>query len=101
MSSVNFGDARKIILETLIGLRNGEISASTGLAVAANMKVLNDSLQVEINAAKMSIAAAAIGKDFGEITRLGTRPMFDGELIESTAVTQKAIKVVKGRRQLK
>jgi hypothetical protein len=77
-----FGDSRKIILETIIALKNREISTSRGMAIAANMKVLNDSVQVEINAAKLSLQADAAGKSFGEIMRLGTRNVFDGQLIE-------------------
>jgi hypothetical protein len=77
-----FGDSRSIILETIIALKNKEISTQRGMAIAANMKVLNDSIQVEINAAKLSLHADAAGKDFGEIMRLGTRPVFEQRLIE-------------------
>ena len=77
-----FGDSRKIILETIIALKNHEISTSRGMAIAANMKVLNDSVQTEINAAKLSLQAGATGKDFGEVMRLGTRDVFGGQLIE-------------------
>jgi len=76
-----FGDARKIILDTLIELKSGAMDISRGMAIAANMKVLNDSIQVEINAAKLSIQAESIGKNFGEIMRLGKRKIFDGELL--------------------
>jgi len=77
-----FGDARCIILDTIIELKSGKMEVARGVAIAANMKVLNDSIQIEINAAKLSLQAGAVGKTFGDIMRLGTRPVFGGELIE-------------------
>ena len=50
------GDARRFVLETMLALRNKEISATDAMAMAANMKVLNDSMQIELNAAKIAIA---------------------------------------------
>ena len=79
-----FGDVRRLLLGTIISLRSGEMDISRGMAIAANMKVLNDSIQVEINAAKMSLLASQTGKDFGDVVRLGTRKVIDGvQLIES------------------
>ena len=37
------------------------------------MKVLNDSVQVEINAAKMSVVARQAGHDFGRIVGMGQK----------------------------
>ncbi|MFA9289489.1 MAG: hypothetical protein ACEQSA_06455 [Weeksellaceae bacterium] len=67
------GDARRIILETIQALRSGDMPATTGMAIAANMKVLNDSVQVEINAVKTAILAKDKGHDFGRIVGLGQR----------------------------
>ena len=67
------GDARRIILETIQALRSGDMPATTGMAIAANMKVLNDSVQVEINAVKIAILAKDKGHDFGRIVGLGQR----------------------------
>lgn len=67
----NFGDARRLILQTMIQLRDGEIPVTTGMAIAANMKVLNDNIQCEINAAKLSILAKEKGHDFGKIVQMG------------------------------
>ena len=69
----SFGDARRLILQTMIQLRDGEMDINRGMAIAANMKVLNDSIQVEINAAKLSILANKEGHEFGQITRMGKR----------------------------
>jgi hypothetical protein len=67
----NFGDARRLILQTMIQLRDGEIPVHTGMAIAANMKVLNDNIQCEINAAKLSILAKEKGHDFGRVVKMG------------------------------
>lgn len=73
-----FGDVRRMILDTIIELKEDRMDVSRGMAIAANMKVLNDSIQVEINAAKMSLAAINAGKDFGDVIRLGKRSVIDG-----------------------
>jgi len=81
---VTFGDVRRLILETIIALKGGGMDISRGMAIAANMKVLNDSIQVEINAAKMSLLASQTGKDFGDIVKLGRRKALDGiQLIDA------------------
>lgn len=69
----NFGDARRLILQTMIQLRDGTIPVQTGMAIAANMKVLNDNIQSEINAAKLSLLAKEKGHDFGVISAMGKR----------------------------
>lgn len=68
-----FGDARRMILDTIVELRNGSMDVGRGMAIAANMKVLNDSLQVEINAAKMALATEGHAHSFGRVVGLGQR----------------------------
>lgn len=68
-----FGDQRRMILDTIMELRSGTMDVGRGMAIAANMKVLNDSVQVEINTVKMSIAARAAGHDFGRIVGMGQK----------------------------
>lgn len=68
-----FGDARRLILDTITELRSGSMDVSRGMAIAANMKVLNDSVQVEINAAKMALAAKNEAHNFGRIVGMGQR----------------------------
>jgi len=68
-----FGDQRRMILDTIMELRSGTMDVNRGMAIAANMKVLNDSVQVEINAAKMSIAARQAGHDFGGVVNMGRK----------------------------
>lgn len=68
-----FGDARRMILDTIVELRRGDMDISRGMAIAANMKVLNDSVQVEINAAKMALATKDEAHNFGRIVGMGQR----------------------------
>ncbi len=72
-----FGAARKLILETMIQLRDGEIPISTGDSIAKCMKVLNENIQCEINAAKLSLLAESSGHDFGKLVVMGTRVIDD------------------------
>lgn len=75
-----FGDARRIILETIVDLRSGTMDISRGMAIAANFKVLNDNMQVELNAAKVSMTARQLGHDFGAV-------MTRGQLLIGSEVT--------------
>lgn len=68
-----FGDARRMILDTIADLRAGTLDVTRGMAIAANMKVLNDSVQVEINAAKMAISAQQAGLNFGRVVGMGRK----------------------------
>lgn len=70
---VTFGDARRMILNTISDLRAGHMDVGRGMAIAANMKVLNDSIQVEINQAKMVLLAQEKGHDFGRIVHMGMK----------------------------
>ena len=67
------GDARRMILDTIMELRRGDMPAATGMAIAANMKVLNDSIQTEINAAKLSLVTEGRAHDFGQVVQMGQR----------------------------
>lgn len=68
-----FGDARRLILDTIHSLKAGELDVSRGMAIAANMKVLNDSVQVEINAAKLALATEGKAHSFGRVVGMGQR----------------------------
>lgn len=68
-----FGDARRVILDTILELKNGTMDVNRGMSIAANMKVLNDSVQVEINYAKTAMVAHEKGHDFGKIVGMGQK----------------------------
>ena len=70
-SQMTFGDVRRMIVQTIIDLREQRIPVSTGMAIAANMKVLNDNIQVEINAAKLALQTEDKAHSFGRVTRMG------------------------------
>lgn len=67
------GDARRLILDTIQKLHTGEAEIGRSMAIFAGMKVLNDSLQVEINAAKTAMQASKEGHDFGKVVSMGVR----------------------------
>lgn len=68
-----FGDARRLILDTIQGLKNGDMDVSRGMAIAANFKVLNENVQVEINAAKMALITEGKAHQFGRVVGMGQR----------------------------
>lgn len=69
----SFGDVRRAILDTIDQLRHNKMDVSRGMAIAANFKVLNDNIQVEINAAKMALATEGKAHSFGRIVGMGRR----------------------------
>lgn len=73
-----FGDQRRMILDTICELKNGTMDVNRGMAIAANMKVLNESVQTEINVAKMAIAARQAGHEFGRVVGMGQRLLGNG-----------------------
>lgn len=68
-----FGDVRRLILQTIIQVRDNEIGVQQGMAIAACMKTLNDNIQCEINAAKLSIATENSAHSFGRVVTMGRR----------------------------
>jgi hypothetical protein len=68
-----FGDVRRLILDTVVELRNGTMDVNRGLAIAANIKVLNENINAEINAAKVSIMTEGRAHHFGQVVGLGKR----------------------------
>lgn len=70
---MTFGDVRRTILQTIAELRNGQMDVNRGMAIAANVKVLNDNIQTEINAAKMALATEGKAHTFGRVVGMGQR----------------------------
>lgn len=78
----SFGEVRQLILETILNIRDGGLDVSQGMAMAANFKVLNDNIQAEIAATKLSIATENSAYKFGEVVQMGRRLI--GSQIETT-----------------
>ena len=70
---MTFGDVRRIIIETVIKVREGEMGSAQGMTIAALMKALTDNVQVEINAAKIAIATEGKAHNFGRVVGMGQR----------------------------
>lgn len=76
---MTFGDVRRSILDTIQTLKSGEMDVSRGMAIAANFKVLNDNVQVEINAAKMALLTEGKAHEFGRVVSMGQRLIGNGQ----------------------
>lgn len=74
-----FGDVRRTILETIAALRDGQMDVGRGATIFAGVKVLNDNVQVEINAAKMALATKDEAHNFGRIVGMGQRVIGNGD----------------------
>lgn len=70
---MTFGDVRRLIVQTISDLRSGGIEVNRAMAIAANMKVLNDNVQVEINAAKLAMATEGKAHNFGRVVGMGQK----------------------------
>lgn len=68
---LTFGDARRMILDVIREIRSGEMEVNRGMAIAACMKVLNDNVQVEINAAKLALQTEGRAREFGKVVHMG------------------------------
>ena len=79
------GDSRQLILDAMMALKDGSLDISRGMAIISGLEAINKSIQAELNAAKMSLLAAAAGKDFGDVVRLGQRKIFGGELVKEAS----------------
>jgi 3,4-dihydroxy-2-butanone 4-phosphate synthase len=83
----SFGDVRLLILQTVIDVRDGHLSTSQAMAIAANMKELNANIQCEINATKLSIATDEKAKKFGEVLSMGRRLIGENAQVEDRDAT--------------
>lgn len=77
-AQMTFGDVRRMVIQTIIDLREERIPVSTGMAIAANMKVLNDNIQAEINAAKLALQTEGRAHSFGRVARMGQQLIGNG-----------------------
>ena len=68
-----FGDARRMLLDVIQDLRSGDMPVDRGMAIAATMKVINDNINSEINAAKMCAMTEGGAHEFGKIVGMGKR----------------------------
>lgn len=78
MAKKSFADVRGDIIETIDLIRKRECSASDALAIFAGYRELHNSVQVEINAAKMAIATEGKAHSFGKVVKMGKR-IINGE----------------------
>lgn len=83
------GDVRRMIAETMMGIRNGSIDNSSGQTIAALAKELTASMQVEVNVAKVNMQLMKEGMGVNKISHMGklligdeSTPTLDGRTQE-------------------
>lgn len=74
MSKINTtNDLRRAILDTISELRSGDMAVDRGQAIASNVRALNESMSVEVAAARLAMEAKANNHDFGPVVEMGKR----------------------------
>lgn len=65
------GDIRRLLAQTMVGVGNGSMAVDRGLALAALSKAITESMQTEVNIAKVRVAMLQGGHKLAELTELG------------------------------
>ena len=65
------GDVRRTLAQTMVDIRNGDLSVDKGLCVAHLAKEITASIQAEVNVAKVKSVMLNEGKNMGNLTSLG------------------------------
>lgn len=81
------GDIRRLLAQTMVEVKNGSLPVDRGLAVSALARELTQSLQTEVNVAKVRVAMLKTGNNIGKLTELGrmviddhgSTPMLSGQ----------------------
>ena len=68
-----FGDARRLMFQTIMQIRDGGLTVQQGAAIGQLMKEINSNIQCEINAAKIAMSANEQAGKFGKVVQMGTR----------------------------
>lgn len=78
-TSKTFAQVRGDIIETIDAIRSRSVTAADGLAIFAGYRELHNSVQVEINAARMALATEGKAQSFGKVVKMGKRLINDEE----------------------
>jgi hypothetical protein len=70
---MSFGDLRRSIINDIAAIRDGRLEVSRGGVMVGLYKELNNNIQVEINATKMSLATEDRAHKFGRVVSMGRR----------------------------
>ena len=65
------GDIRRLLAQTMVDVKSGELDVNKGMAIAALSKEITASLQAEVNVAKVRVAMLNSGQSIGNLTHLG------------------------------
>lgn len=73
------GEVRSLILETIMGIRNGTYPPDTANAMFNGFKELNASMNTSISAAKLAFQMESAGKTYVKTIRIGQQAMGEEE----------------------
>lgn len=65
------GDVRRLLAQTMVEIRTGQMSTDKGMTIAALSKEITASMQAEVNAAKVRHAMGDAGRQLGALTHMG------------------------------
>ena len=65
------GDLRRLLAQTMVEIKSGELDIGRGMAIAALSKEITASLQAEVNVAKVRASMLNAGHNLGTLTHLG------------------------------
>ena len=65
------GDLRRLLAQTMVEIKSGELEISRGMTIAALSKEITASLQAEVNVAKVRASMLNAGHNIGNLTHLG------------------------------
>jgi hypothetical protein len=68
---LTMGDVRQLLMETALNIRDGALDGRSADAIVACVDALTRNMQVEINAAKMSLLTEGKLHEFGKVVKLG------------------------------
>lgn len=71
----NDGEVRRLILETIVGVRDGSLDTAQGTAMFAGFKELNASMNTSIASAKLSLQLEATGRKFINTVQIGRQEL--------------------------
>lgn len=65
------GDIRRFLAQAMAEVRSGELELNKAQTIATLSKEITASLNAEVAVAKVRAGMMSIGKDIGEVTRMG------------------------------
>ena len=71
VQAMNAGESRALILAAWADMRAGKLSAAEAVANTLMLKAINDSINMELNVHKRSVAYQGTANEFGKVSKMG------------------------------